>query len=90
MGHLYILQSVKNGRYYIGSTGNLTRRLKEHNSGQTVSLKNLLPVQLVFSKSYDNLKEARKMELHLKSLKNRSIIERIIIDKRVKTNFKND
>jgi len=88
MGYLYILQSEKNGKYYIGSTNNLMRRLAEHNSGQTTSLKNLLPVRLVFSKFYANLKEARKTELHLKRMKSRNIIEKIIKDKIIKTNLK--
>ena len=85
MGYLYILQSEKNGRYYIGSTNNLKRRLAEHNSGTTPSLTNLLPMRLVFKKVYDNLQEARKMELHLKKLKSRSIIERIIREQEIKT-----
>ncbi|MEK7140708.1 MAG: GIY-YIG nuclease family protein [Patescibacteria group bacterium] len=87
MGYLYILKSKKNGRYYIGSTINLDRRLVEHNAGKTASLRNLLPVELVFSKIYDDLGEARKMELHLKSLKSKNIIERIVRDKEVKTSF---
>lgn len=88
MGYLYILQSEKNSRYYIGSTNNLARRLAEHSSGKTPSLKNLLPMQVVFSKFYDNLREARKMELHLKRLKNRNILERIIKEKMIETSLK--
>ncbi|OGJ05714.1 hypothetical protein A2456_00070 [Candidatus Nomurabacteria bacterium RIFOXYC2_FULL_36_19] len=88
MGYLYILKSEKNGRYYIGSTNNLERRLAEHNSGHTASIKNLLPLRLVFSKIYANLKEARKMELHLKRMKSRSILEKIIEEKTIKTNFR--
>lgn len=67
------------------TNNNLSRRFIEHNSGQTKSLKNILPMNLVFSKQYDILVEARKMELHLKKLKNRRIIERIIEDKDIKT-----
>jgi len=85
MGYLYILQSEKNGKYYVGSTCNLERRLAEHKAGNTISLRNLLPIRLVFSKFYANLKEARKMELHLKRMKNRNILERIIKDKLIKT-----
>ena len=84
MGYLYILQSEKNQRYYIGSTGDLARRLVEHNSGKTKSLVNLLPMQLVFSKSYENLQEARAMENKLKKFKSRDILERIIRDKEIK------
>lgn len=84
MGYLYILQSQKNQRYYIGSIGDLARRLAEHNSGKTKSLINLLPVQLVFTKRYENLGEARAMENKLKKMKSRAILERIIRDNEIK------
>jgi putative endonuclease len=84
MAVVYILQSQKNGRYYIGSTNNIERRLLEHNSGKTKSLRNILPVELLFKKEYADLSEAGRMELRLKKLKNRKIIERIIKDKEIK------
>ncbi|MHA1939504.1 MAG: GIY-YIG nuclease family protein [Candidatus Thorarchaeota archaeon] len=34
MYYVYILQSLKTARLYIGHTDNLTRRLAEHNSGR--------------------------------------------------------
>ena len=85
MEYVYILQSEKNKRYYIGSTNNLKRRLLEHNSGQTKSLRNLLPVVLVFSKGYKERGKARKVEVHLKKFKSRVIIEKIITDGDIKT-----
>ncbi len=36
----YILQSEKDGRYYIGSTNNLENRLKRHNKGYSRYTKN--------------------------------------------------
>jgi len=84
MWYVYILQSKKNGKYYIGSTNNLKRRLIEHNSGHTKSLINLLPMILMFSQDYDNIREARKIELRLKKLKSRAIVENIIRDKVIK------
>jgi len=59
--------------------------LVEHNSGQTKSLKNLLPMRLVFSKGYEEVGKARKMELHLKKLKSRVIIEKVIEERDIKT-----
>jgi putative endonuclease len=85
MGYLYILRSDKNGRYYVGSTNNISRRLNEHNAGHTKSLKNILPMSLVFSKQYDTLLEARQIELHIKKLKSRKIIEKIIRDNNIQT-----
>lgn len=85
MNFVYILQSEKNGRYYIGSTNDIDRRLLEHNSGKTKSLRHILPLKLVFKKEYKVLIDARRMELHLKKLKNRNILERIISEGDIKT-----
>ena len=81
MYFVYILESTKNGRYYIGSTNNLERRIIEHNSGKTKSLKYLTPLKIVFQKEYANEIEARRVERKLKKLKNRNIIERIVKEK---------
>ncbi|MDP2918981.1 MAG: GIY-YIG nuclease family protein, partial [Dehalococcoidia bacterium] len=35
MFYVYILQSEKSGRYYIGSTGDIPTRLAQHNAGAT-------------------------------------------------------
>ena len=78
MGVLYILQSEKNGRYYIGSTNDLARRLVEHNSGKTKSLKYLRPLKVVFKKIFGSLTEARYNEQVLKKLKSRSALETVI------------
>ena len=84
MGTIYILRSLVNGRYYIGSTNDLTRRIEEHLKGKTKSLRFIKPFELVFSQTYNSIQEARKIEYKLKKLKSRLIIERIIKDKSVK------
>lgn len=84
MGFVYILQSEKTGRYYIGSTVDVERRLGEHNSGQTVSLRYQRPLRVVFQKKYDTILEARRSELLLKKYKSRKILEQIISDKEIK------
>lgn len=84
MNFIYILVSEKNGKFYIGSTNNLERRLGEHNFGKTKSIKNLRPLKLVFKKEFESLLEARQMEIKLKKSKNRTIIERIVKDQNIK------
>lgn len=78
MGIVYILQSLVNGRYYIGSTNDLERRLAEHNSGKTKSIRFSRPYRLVFNYEYASLSDARSIEIRLKKLKSRSILEKII------------
>ena len=83
MYFLYILQSVKNNRYYIGSTNNLERRLLEHNSGKTKSLRYLRPLKIVFQKEFIKESEAKQAEKKLKRFKNKNILERIISEQKV-------
>ena len=78
MGIVYIIKSILNGRYYIGSTNDLERRLIEHNNGKTKSIKFSRPYKLVFKQGYASLNDARTIEIKLKKLKSRVIIERII------------
>jgi len=81
---IYILQSEKNGRYYIGSTNNIERRLSEHNSGKTRSLKFIRPLKLVFKKPYESESEVKLMERKLKKYKSREIIDRIVKEQEIK------
>lgn len=81
-GYIYILQT-KGNHYYIGSTNDLNRRLLEHKSGKTKSLKRLLPIKLVFSQKFGDVNLARKIENKLKRFKSRKIIEKIIKEGRI-------
>ena len=83
MGTVYILKSLHNGRYYIGSTIDLERRLIEHNQGKTKSLRYSRPYELVFSQDYSSISEARKVEMKLKKFKSRVILDRIIKDRKI-------
>ncbi|MEK7616801.1 MAG: GIY-YIG nuclease family protein [Patescibacteria group bacterium] len=78
MGIVYILKSLVNGRYYIGSTNDLERRLFEHNNGKTKSTRFTRPYNLVFKQVYGSVLEARIVERKLKNFKSRIIIEKII------------
>ena len=67
MGFVYILLSLKDQKTYTGSTDNLDRRLKQHNSGQVKSTNDRLPMKLLFTETFETLSEARKRELWWKS-----------------------
>jgi len=66
-GSVYILQSQITGRLYIGSTRNVSLRLKAHNAGRVRSTKAGKPYLLIHSESFDTYTEARKREHFLKS-----------------------
>ena len=84
MAYVYILQSAKNGRYYIGSTEDITTRLRAHNAGGVKATKNLLPLKVVFKQEYPNYAIVHKIERKLKKLKRRDYIEKIIRDVKIK------
>jgi len=81
---VYIIQSVKNGIYYIGSSINPTSRLAEHNQGKVKATKGKGPWILKFTQRYPIVRIARQIEYKLKRLKRRDYIEKIIKDGYVK------
>ncbi|HNZ73204.1 MAG TPA: GIY-YIG nuclease family protein [bacterium] len=78
MYYLYILQSAKDGSYYIGYTENIERRLHEHNNyvGRYTSGKR--PWVLVYSEGYAEKDTVLKREHQLKKMKSRKYIEDLI------------
>ena len=64
---VYILFSKTSNRYYIGQTKNIDNRIIEHNSGQTSSIKNGIPWEIVWSKACSSRSEAVKLEKQIKS-----------------------
>jgi len=62
MNNVYILQSLKNGRYYIGCTSDLKSRLVKHNKGHVLSTRPYRPWRLVYQERYNTLSAARKRE----------------------------
>lgn len=75
MWYIYVLQSLVNERLYTGSTNNIERRLKEHNSGQSKYTSLTKPFKLVYSEEYLSRLEARKRELFLKTGKGREFLK---------------
>jgi len=66
MYFVYILQSLKNNSYYIGSCQNTNKRIKQHNLGKARSTKSNLPWQLVYKEMFQDLSSAIRRELQIK------------------------
>ncbi|MEW5842457.1 MAG: GIY-YIG nuclease family protein [Bacteroidota bacterium] len=75
---VYILQSQKNGKYYVGQTNDLEKRISQHNSGYSFSTKHGIPWELLFQKEFASRSEAMQYERELKSYKSHDYILRII------------
>ena len=85
-GYVYILKSEK-GSFYIGSTNDLDKRLKQHLNGHTQTTRQRKIYRLIFSQRYDSLAEARKIERKIKNFKRKDFIEKIVKDGYIKTNL---
>jgi putative endonuclease len=66
MWYVYIIKSINNNWYYVGSTNSLDRRIREHNHKKVFSTKGYAPFKLVWSKEFLIEKEARGYEKLLK------------------------
>ena len=77
----YILKSIINSKYYIGSTTNLQQRLKLHNAKRVKSTARFAPWQIIHFEKFQTLSEARKRETQIKQWKSRAAIERLINNK---------
>lgn len=74
----YILQSEKDGKFYIGSTENIEKRIERHNKGYSRYTKSRGPFKIVYQEHYNTVSEAKKREYYLKSLKSRKALEKLI------------
>ncbi|MDP3778941.1 MAG: GIY-YIG nuclease family protein [bacterium] len=63
---LYILKSIGNARYYIGTTADTDTRLNQHNNGRVKSTKAYRPWVIAYTKIFSNKISARQTEIHLK------------------------
>jgi putative endonuclease len=80
MFFVYILKSLKDGGFYYGSSSELEKRIKSHNTGKVRSTKSRRPFVLHYVEEFQTKKEAIQRELFFKSidgynwLKEKSII----------------
>ena len=83
MHYLYILKSAVSGKFYVGETNNLDRRLNDHSEQRTAFGKRNAEIKIVFKKTYENRSKARKAELWIKKKKSHSFIEKLIQGNRI-------
>ncbi|MFM6976038.1 MAG: GIY-YIG nuclease family protein [Sphingobacteriaceae bacterium] len=67
MFYSYILKSLKDGRYYYGSTSDITNRLFKHNKGDVKATKYRRPLILHYYEQFKTRSEAFKREFFYKS-----------------------
>ncbi|TAL19219.1 GIY-YIG nuclease family protein [Patescibacteria group bacterium] len=75
MYYVYILERLKDARWYIGSTKNVEERLTYHNAGKITSTRPHRPYRLVYLESFENKTQALLRE---KQIKKSGIIRKAI------------
>jgi len=81
MWYTYVLFSLKSKRKYIGFTGNLKRRLNEHNEGKGGQYTHVnAPFSLLFYEAFLSEKDARKQEKFYKKGYGREVLNEKLED----------
>jgi putative endonuclease len=75
---VYILQSQKDGSYYVGASKNVETRLDQHNRGAGRSTRARRPWRLIYTEEHNTRSEAVRREGEIKKQKSRFYIESII------------
>ncbi|MFQ5776613.1 MAG: GIY-YIG nuclease family protein [Terriglobia bacterium] len=75
---VYILQSERTGRYYVGQTSNLPKRLHYHQCGLTRSGRNRGPWRVVYQEEFSTRSEAVRRERQIKKWKSRRYLEKLM------------
>ena len=76
--YVYILQSLKDKKYYIGETSDVTLRLLFHNAGKQRSTKNRIPFIIILIEEVSDREAALKREKQIKSWKGGNAFKMLI------------
>jgi putative endonuclease len=86
MYYTYVLRSLKNGRFYVGHTEDLTRRLQQHNAGEGGRFTSQnRPFEIVYFEEQSTRSVAMHREKYLKSGTGRQFVKLFLLEK--KTNL---
>ena len=80
---VYVLESLRDKKRYVGFTNNLKKRIDQHNKGLTFSTKSRLPMILIYFEACLNREDAKRREVYLKTTRGRRFLV-----KRLKTYYK--
>ena len=72
--YVYVLESLKDGKRYIGYTKDLKKRLMEHSKGLNFSTSFRRPFKLIYFEGCLNEKDAKRREKYLKTTQGRRFL----------------
>jgi len=75
---VYILQSTKTGKRYIGHTEDILRRLNDHNTGRVKSTCYGKPWRVIYTEEYPDRSSACRREKEIKLYKGGIKLKRLL------------
>jgi putative endonuclease len=75
MWSVYVLQSRKDGGFYVGMASDVEQRVRDHNRGYNRSTQARRPFELFYVEECGSSEEARKREKFLKSGQGREFLK---------------
>ena len=75
---VYIIESFKDGSYYVGSTQDLSERIERHNQGRSKYTKDKRPWNLIYHEEHPDRSSAIHREKEIKARKSKEYIERLV------------
>jgi putative endonuclease len=76
MYYTYILESLKDFKFYTGFTKDLKLRFEQHEKGLVNSTKDRRPLRLIYYEACLNQEDATKREKYLKTYNGRSFLRK--------------
>jgi len=72
--YVYVLESLKDKKRYIGFTTNIRKRLEEHQKGKSFATKSRLPMKCIYIEACTNRNDAERREKYLKTTRGRRFL----------------
>ena len=76
--YVYILQSQKDNKYYIGETADVAARLLFHNAGKQRSTSSRIPFVIVITEQFATRQEALHREKQIKGWKGGNAFRKLL------------
>jgi putative endonuclease len=80
MHYVYVMRSERDGKFYVGYTSDLRKRVKPHNEGRVLSTRTRRPFELVYYEACLARGDALKREKYLKTAYGKRYIKNRIRD----------
>lgn len=87
MHYSYIIHSSKLHRFYVGSTQDINKRLKQHNSSIVFATKSGVPWKIVWLGTFVSTKEANNFEQYLKTDSGRAFMYKRLVPEALAKDF---